>query len=311
MKRILTIFTLLISTQFPAYACDICGCGVGSYYLGILPEFNKRFGGFRYQHKSIQTHLGPNGERTHLTNDETYQSMELWGAWNLGKRWRVMTILPYNFNNREIPSTDEHGRKDGMGDVVGMGYYKLFENMTTTKDNKLFVHSLWAGVGVKLPSGKYDQAEQVSASQGSPNNFQLGTGSIDYMLNGAYDARLMDLGVNINVNYKLNTENKYEYRYGNKLAANMLLYYKFNIKNKIRIAPNIGVMYETQQKDEIYGRFHVAQSGGHIYTGITGMEINLGKLSLGANHQSPLGQNLANGRVSADGRLMAHVSFGF
>ncbi len=311
MKRIVLSCLIVLLSQFSALACDICGCGVGSYYLGILPEFNKRFAGFRYQHKALQTHLGPTGNRTPLTNDEVYESIELWTAWNLGEKWRIMAILPYNFNRREIPSAGETGRKDGLGDVALMGYYRLFETTTVTSNYKFFVHSLWAGVGVKAPTGMYDQAEQASASQGSPNNFQLGTASTDFMLNAAYDARLMDLGMNVNVNYKINTQNTYDFRYGNKLTANSLVYYKFNIKNKVRIAPNVGLMYERQQKDELYGRYNVAQSGGYVFTLIGGVELNLGKISLGFNYQSPASQNLAEGRVLAGNRLMTHLSFGF
>ena len=55
-KYIITILLALFSWS-AVKACDICGCGVGSYYLGILPEYNKRFIGLRYQHKNLTTHL--------------------------------------------------------------------------------------------------------------------------------------------------------------------------------------------------------------------------------------------------------------
>lgn len=42
-----------------------------------------------------------------------------------------------------------------------------------------------------------------------------------------YDVRLMDAGINTNVSYKINTTNKYDYRYGNKLSANIPACYKF------------------------------------------------------------------------------------
>lgn len=313
MKKTFKRIFLLLFIVFPglAYSCDICGCGVGSYYLGIMPEFNKRFVGLRYQHKTLETHLGPTGNRTPISADETYQSMELWGAWNLGKKWRVMAIVPYNFNKREVAAGSLSGTKNGIGDIVLMGYYKVFDKQNSTKNNKLFSHSLWAGVGIKTPTGVYDDGERSSVAQDAPNNFQLGTASTDFMLNIAYDARIMDIGLNTNISYKMNTENKYEYRYGNKFTANVLAYYKFNIKNKLRIAPNAGIIYETQPKDVIYNKFDVAQSGGYSTAGITGVEFTAGKISFGGNYQFILSQELAEGRAKAGNRVLTHISYAF
>jgi len=310
-RKIIMMAALLVGSMHVSKACDICGCGVGSYYLGILPDFNKRFIGMRYQHKSLTTHLGPTGNRTPITADETYESLELWGAWNFGKRWRAMAILPYNLNTRHVRGSGQTGQKNGVGDIAVMGFYKVFEQAATTKASKLLVHSLWAGVGVKVPTGVYDNGERASVPQDAPNNFQLGTASTDFMVNLAYDIRLMDLGLNANVGYKVNTENRHEYRYGNKLTANTLVYYKVNIKNRVRIAPNAGAMYESQTNDVVYGKYDVAQSGGNSLTGVVGVEVNVGKISLGGNYQAPLAQDLAEGRARAGSRWLAHVSFGF
>ena len=306
----LATFVLCLSSLSSLKACDICGSGVGSYYLGILPDFNKRFVGLRYQYKTLQTHLGPSGNRTPNTADETYQSMELWGAWNFGAKWRIMAIVPYNFNKREVANGALSGTKEGLGDIALMGYYKLFE-VNTTVGSKFLSHSLWGGAGVKTPTGKYDNEERSSASQDAPNNFQLGTASTDFMLNLAYDIRLMDLGINTNIIYKINTENKYEYRYGNKFTANVLAYYKFNVQNKLRIAPNAGVIYETQPKDVVYNRFDVTQSGGYSTAGIGGIELNIGKISFGGNYQFILSQELASGRAKSGDRVLTHISYAF
>src|SRR5690606_2302100 len=311
IKKLSITYLFVFAVVFAANACDICGCGVGTYYLGILPDFNKRFVGLRYQHKQLATHLGPTGNRTPITADETYESLELWGGWNFGTRWRAMAILPYNFNTRHVPGSGQTGYKNGLGDVALMGYYKVFEGVGGTRNNQLIIHSLWAGGGVKVPTGQYDDSERESVSQDAPNNFQLGTASTDFMVNLAYDIRLMDLGLNMNVTYKVNTENTYDYRYGNKLTANGLLYYKFNIKNQIRIAPNAGAMYETQTKDVIYGLYDVAQSGGTSLTGVAGLEVNAGRISFGGNYQAPLSQKLADGRAKAGNRWLAHISFSF
>lgn len=316
MKNRIILSVLLVATilaNIPkTMACDVCGCGVGSYYLGILPDFNKRFIGLRYQQNRLQTHLGSNGIRTPNSTNETYRTMELWGAWNFGNKWRVLAIVPYSFNERTVgTNTLETGKKNGLGDIVVMGHYKLFDDAHTTSSNKLLMQSLWVGAGIKTPTGTYDTSEQSSAEMGAPNNFQLGTASTDFMINAAYDIRLMDAGVNVNTTYKINTENKHDYRYANKLTVNALAYYKFNIKNKVRISPNAGVLYETQSKDVLYNRFDVAQSGGQSTIGIAGVEINVGAISIGGNFQSPLSQNLADGRIKAGNRFMTHVSFSF
>ncbi|SEM04059.1 hypothetical protein SAMN05216436_101234 [bacterium A37T11] len=311
MKKLIILSILLSSGTFRLLACDICGCGVGSYYIGILPDFSKRFLGIRYRYSSLQTHLGVNGERTAITADEDYHIAELWGAWNLGSRFRVMAVLPYNINHREVAGAGTTGDKNGVGDVALMGYFKLFEGVHSTASNRLFVHSLWIGAGVKLPSGTYDNSERSAENADSPNNFQLGTGSTDVTFNVAYDARLMDVGMNVNMLYKVNTNNKYDYRYGNKWTGNALLYYKFLIKQKLRIAPNAGVMVESAVQDREYHTFSVSQSGGHVTSGVFGAEIGLGRFSAGINYQKPISQSLAGGRVNAGSRLMTHVSVAF
>lgn len=304
-KKILLF--ILLSSPLALLACDICGCGVGSYYIGILPEYNKRFVGLRYQHKTLQTHLGPQGNVTPLTTDETYQSAELWGGWNFGKRFRTLAFIPYNFNRRS--SQANTGNKQGLGDIALMGYYNLF-TQSNTLDRKLLVHSLWVGAGVKLPTGKYEPSERL-AIQENPNNFQLGTASTDFTLNVAYDIRLNDLGFNLNANYKINTENKYSYRYGNKLSTNALLYYKFRLFHQLTIAPNAGVLYETATKDMEQGKYEMDVSGGYSTALVTGFELAVSKFSVGANYQNVIGQELANQRAKAGNRLMLHFSVPF
>ena len=306
MKKYIIICFLILS-GYSTLACDICGCGVGSYYLGILPEYQKRFIGLRYQHKTLMTHLGPTGRRTPITSDETYQSMEVWGGWNIGKRFRVLAFVPYNFNDRVAQTGN--GSKNGLGDIAVMGYYNLF-NGGAMVGQKLLVHSLWIGAGVKAPTGKYEPGERLLVSE-SPNNFQLGTASTDFTLNAAYDVRLMDLGVNINANYKINTNNKYDYRYGNKLTTNALAYYKLRFFKNLTLAPNAGVLHETSQQDIENDKYAVEVSGGHALSLVGGIEATHGRYSAGANYQNVVSQHLANNRVKAGNRLMVHFSVAF
>ena len=213
----------------------------------------------------------------------------------------------YNFNERN--SVETSGSKNGLGDIALMGYYNLLNSRNTVND-KLLVQSLWIGAGVKVPSGKYEPRDREVLTE-SPNNFQLGTASTDFTLNATYDVRLMDFGININTNYKINTSNKYDYRYGNKFTTNALAYYKIRVAKMMTIAPNAGVLYETSQKDIENRKFAVDVSGGHSLAVLTGLEANLSRFSFGINYQVVASQNLAGGSVKAGNRFMVHTSIAF
>lgn len=305
MKKLILFFILASSfLTIELKACDICGCGVGSYYIGILPEFNKKIFGIRYQYKTLRTHIGAGGASTYLTTDESYRTAEIWGGWNIGKRFRVMGFVPFNFNERLNQGVTSN--KNGIGDIAFTGFYQLL-NHNKTIGNKLLVQSLWVGGGVKLPTGKYEPLEKKPGEE-SANIFQLGTKSLDFTLNAMYDIRIQDVGMNANVNYKINTANGYDYQYGNKFSGNVQAYYKIRVKNVVTIAPNTGVLYEAAQKD-MDGKYASDVSGGYALTGTVGMEAAFRNISIGGNWQTPLSQNLANGFVKANNRMMLHLSF--
>lgn len=288
-----------------ANACDICGCGVGSNYIGILPEFSKHIFGMRYRYNSLLSHVGVGGATTYLTSTEKYRTTEIWSGWNIGKKGRLMLTVPYAFNERE--NAGIANTKKGWGDVTVTGFYQLLDKKQTAFSNKLLVQSLWLGGGIKLPSGKYTPSDKATASQNT-NLFQLGTASTDFTLNAMYDARLQDAGINISASYKMNTANRYHYNYGNKLGLTSQLYYKFRVLKHYTIAPNGGVMYEQSKKD-IDNKITVDISGGNLLSGTAGMEISGKKISAGFNWQTPLSQNLAKGAVKANNRAMVHVAF--
>ncbi|NIG55745.1 transporter [Chitinophaga sp. Cy-1792] len=307
MKKIIVLLTFIFLTSYKLYACDICGCGVGSYYIGILPDFKQKFVGLRYQYKTLTSHLGPGGTHSYLTTAETYQTAELWGGWNIGKRFRVIGFVPVNFNSRENQGATL--RRSGPGDIAAVGYYQLFDQQQTV-GNKLLVQSLWVGAGIKLPTGKYEPAEHKE-NEDTPNNFQLGTASTDFTLNAMYDVRLMDFGINANVSYKVNTGNRYDYRYGNKFTANLLAYYKIRATSKVTVAPNAGMLYETAAQDTEAKKYAVDNSGGYTLMGTTGLEVTMGNISLGANWQPVIAQQLANNTLKAGSRAMVHISYLF
>jgi hypothetical protein len=300
-KFAFTLFVVMASVW--AYGCDICGCGAGNNYIGILPDFQKHIVGLRYRANAMLTHVGIGGASTYLTTQEHYNTWEAWSGWNINDRFRLMAAVPYSFNEKTNQGTVR--RKTGVGDIVFSGFYRLI-NKRRSYAGKLLVQSLWVGGGVKLATGVYDPVDK-SGSGESANLFQLGTGSYDFNVSAMYDIRLQDAGINLNGGYKINTVNRYGYQYGNKVNGSAQLYYKLRLASKWLFAPNTGIQFEHSEMDRD-DNLQVAISNGNLLLGTIGFEGGWGKFAFGANWQLPLTQNLANGIVRAGNRAMLHVA---
>lgn len=306
MKKYLFI---LFALGLPLYstACDICGCGVGSGYIGILPDFSKHIAGLRYRANKMTTHLGADGATTYLTTQEHYNTLEAWGGWTIGDNIRLMVAAPYSFNRKTNQGNTE--AKNGLGDISAIAFYQLVNKRKTVLGARQFVQSLWAGAGVKLPTGEYN-ASQNNVTSNSSNLFQLGSGSYDFNLTSMYDLRFQDFGINLMGNYRMTTTNRYGYKYGNKVNVNTQLYYKRRLASKFSIAPNAGIQFERSSTDLNNG-FEMPVSGGYLWIGTLGTEVVLRNVSFGANYQIPLQQKLAREIIKANNRAMVHIGYVF
>ncbi|WP_118950075.1 transporter family protein [Taibaiella helva] len=307
MKKGLLLFYFLLAGLASVQACDICGCGAGSSYLGILPDFTTKIIGIRYRYNSVLSHVPPEGVASYLTAKERYYTAELWGGWTFGNKVRVMAAVPLSYNTRK--SQEEDDSKTGLGDISIQGLYHLLARKSTLGNSKLLVQDLWIGGGIKLPTGKYEPLDRDESGK-SANLFQLGTGSFDFMLTGMYDIRLQDAGLNLSGSYKFNTTNHYDYDYGNKWNGNAQLYYKFRVGKQATVAPNLGMSYERSAEDLNEG-YSVFTSGGYALYGTVGAELQYRKIALGGNWQPVLDQHLAGGVVKPLNRMMMHLSLMF
>jgi hypothetical protein len=182
----------------------------------------------------------------------------------------------------------------------------VFKSNQLTRQNKVFLQSLRAALGLKLPTGKFDMGISNAASQ----LFTNGTGTLDFMFGAVYEARLQNTGINISTNYKLNTENSVGYQYGNKFQSSAQLYQKFFLGMDFSIAPNLGFQIEQNNKDQNLGN-EVDVSGGDLTTLNYGAELKFKKLLIGGNLQTPIAQHIANYQIEAKQRFMLHFSYAF
>ena len=302
MKKLILFCTILISTT-SSFACDICGGGLGNNYTGLLPNFNKRFVGIRYHFNSMYTQLDVNGNKTALSNKEQYQTAELWTAWNIGYKWRIMGIVPYSHIEKYNYGNSTKTQKNGLGDIHVSGFYNL---INTASD--VVSQTLWVGVGVKLPTGEYNKSEYTDSN--SPNIYQLGTGSTDFTTSVNYDIRHKNLGLNTNVSYKINTENQDEYLYGNKLSLSGSLYYNLVLNEKIVVRPNMGMLHETQQRDYTMG-YKIQETGGYNTNYSAGLEANIKNIAVGFTYQTPASQHISQGRTELINKYLTHITYTF
>ena len=180
--------------------------------------------------------------------------------------------------------------------------YSIYE---TKKDSTTFTHKLNAGVGIKIPTGKFDAANNLGTINQS---FQLGTGSWDYQLVAEYVIKRNQLGVNSMLNYVLKTKNNKKYQYGNQFNFTNTLFYLFETKNETKIAPQLGIAGEIYQSNKQH-QVKLANTSGEILFGKLGVEAGKDKFSVGVNAMLPVRQNLSNGKMEANYRWSINLNY--
>lgn len=300
MKKFIVYMAISLCVT-STHACEICGCGVGNYYIGLLPHFKRSFFGVRYQFRSFDTRMAM--DQTQFSKDN-YQTWEAWGGYNIGKRWQVLGFVPYNVSHQV--SDEGHTDRKGLGDIAAMVNYKLFDLRSSGSGNKLTTQQVWLGAGLKLPTGKFD-IDPADPDVASAANTQIGSGSTDIFLTLTHNIQSGNFGVNTNIGYKLNTVNADKYRFGNRFTVNSFAFYSI-VTGRNAITPNIGLMFETAAKNKLDGTA-LDQTGGHLLALAGGVEFGLGRITVGGNLQAPIAQDFAGGQTVAHLRGMAHVTF--
>ncbi len=299
MKKIFLIVILLLSLQ-ETFACDICGCSSGNYFIGLFPQFRKHFFGTRHTFRSFHSQVA--GDPTQFSKD-FYQTVELWSGFNIGKKWQVMAFVPYNINRQS--SDDGVKNSKGLGDITLIANYKLLDKRTGDKKGNRISQQFWIGGGVKIPTGKF--AADPNDIMAEANN-QSGTGSVDFLLNAMYTFHINDWGINTNINYKINCSAE-NFQFGNRFNTSAFIFHSISTA-KTTFNPNVGVLYENLRANKLYNS-KIQETGGNAVFAAAGVETNFNKMAVGFNAQLPLSQNLSNGQTTTKVKGMVHLTFIF
>lgn len=295
------LFSFFLLLTLPGLACDLCGCSNSGSFFGILPQGHRGFLGVRYRHASYNSH----SSSLNLSSRELFRTTELWGRFYPIKRVQVLAFVPYQFSQQTMLKSGLVTPLQGLGDVSTIVQYNLLNTFMDDSVVHKVNHNLLVGGGIKLPTGRYKYDENSLSEVANPN-FQLGTGSTDWMLNAIYTARYKSWGANVDVSYRITTTNPDGYRFGNRLNTSASVFY-LSSSGKYSLMPNAGVFVEQGGHDSRAGVVN-KQTGGYATYLNLGTEVYLGKLSVGVSYRHPIAQNLSEGELIANDQLSTHVT---
>ncbi len=276
--------------------CDACGCSASGGSMGFASMLNTNFVGIRYFNQSYKSTDGLYSNSPWYA--ENFNTLQVWARIPIMENIQVSVLLPYHFHHRKTANGKQS--ISGVGDATFLGMYKLYQ---THKDNTVFVHTLQLGAGLKIPLGKFDEANHGSVNP----SYQVGTGSWDYLLATEYIIKKKQVGFNALLNYVVKTENDKEYRFGNQFNYAGTFFYLYE-KNNYSVAPQLGFAGEVYEDNYQLGQ-KVRNTAGDIFMGKLGFEIGKDKFSLGANVMLPIQQNLTGGNVEANYRWSLNLNY--
>lgn len=274
--------------------CDACGCAAGNGSSGFESLLNPQFIGIKYfaQHYKAKENLFVKD----LTQDQYFNTIQLWGRVPLTEKLSMYGSLPFHFHEKQTMQGDL--TIHGVGDLNLMGIYQLF----SSKDN---LHQLNGGLGIKVPLGTFDE----KGVSGVNPSFQLGTGSWDYQMVLNYKFQKNKLALLVNTDYTIKTENKKDYRFGNQWNYATTGFYQILSGDKTLLSGKIGLQGEVYDTNRQFGEALPNTAGSALY-GKLGFEASYRKFSLGSEVMLPAYSNLAGGDIEAKSRFSIFLNFG-
>jgi len=279
LQKINSLFFLLLITA-KSFACDVCSCGAANNSV-FTNAIHGNFIGMSYNHMFFQYKEGISEDSALV--DDRINSIAVTGQYQINDRILVNAILPYQFNYRY--ASDGTASVEGVGDISIYGLVSVL-----AKTSK---HVLKLGLGLKLPTGKFDLQ---SSQSNKTSSTQLGTGSLDIALPVQYAYNLGDFSFNLSAAYFIKNTNSYDFKYGDQTQLNTSIAYRIPIANSFNISPYLGLNYDKFKASE---RFDIIdhRTSGYMTNSNFGVQLETERVIMGVNSQLSLDQNLIEHEV--------------
>lgn len=297
MKKIVVIAVAILLAH-TAFACDVCGGGAGSQYIGLLPGLNRNFAGIQFLSGNFTSRFPSAYQLSPKPDDVTedrYNTLQIWGRHKIGKNYQIFVFIPYQYNTRL--KNNESNAVSGMGDM------SLLLNRTIINTQKgAWQHTVFGGVGIKLPTGSNKSIQKNALS--SFDGMKPGTGTWDFLLNANYTFQNSKFGINLDPSVTLTTASSVGYKVGNRYSIGAIAFYKKALGDFL-ITPQMGVRFEYATLDfyNYKQNWSNLYSGGEILYTSAGLQVAYRSVGLRFIGNLPVTQHYAEGRISARVKL--------
>jgi hypothetical protein len=298
-QKWIILFAMIFINAVAYAGCDMC-----SLYLGLHPNQVKNGISLRYRYsvydsKTAHVHNGV----AHSTNPQirTFQTVEVWGQMNFGRKMQAVIMLPYAMN-----SIEEKGlvvdAYNYIGDVQGLLRYQLYRS----DPEKTIVSRVILGIGLKAPTGRYT----INSNDGHlDQHIQTGSGSWDVLYNAGYLLKYKQLSLNEELLYKMNTENNLNYKFADRFSSNTTLFYTFSQK-EISILPSIGYLLEFANEDKL-NNISLGNTNGTSHYFVGGIDLYYKYLNCNITYQKAFIENLRDTETSNRYRFIIGLGINF
>jgi hypothetical protein len=292
MKQIILGLGLMAMSSLSVFGCDQCSCA-SSGFMGIVPQFGKHYVGLRYQYQHFETvHSATSFLENPLVerSKEHFQTLELFGSYYPHKRVQLLASVPYVHRTQISPSEGTFVGQ-GISDVrIGATYTVIATPDTLGKKLR---HNLLIGSSLEAPTGatKLKRNDELLHQ-----NLQPGSGSWDLDMNLRYIIRIKRWGISSAANYRLNTNNRSGYKFGDRISGLLGAFYWTSYRN-MTFMPQAGFNFDYTLKD-IDNRRLQTKTGGHQVSARADLQVGFKRFVGTIGYALPFSHSLSNGEVT-------------
>lgn len=302
MKQFFLGLGLLAMSSLSVKACDQCSCA-SSGFMGIVPQFGKHYAGLRYNYQHFKTtHLSSLIETEEQERSvEHFHTMEVFGRYVPHHRVQILASLPYAYRSQTSNITGAYVGH-GLGDATIGGVYTVISTPDTI--GKKVRHNLLVGAALKMPTGAFQLKQDTATLH---ENLQPGSGSWDPSLNLRYILRVKRWGISSMVNYKLNTANRFGYKYGDRITGLVGAFYWTTFRN-LTFMPQLALNVDYAMEDIDNRRLQIT-TGGYLLTARAEVQVGYKRFISSVGYGLPVGYNLSGGEVAPKHQVNFSILF--